>query len=95
MASCHFTPKRLLTAAPKDKTREVNQNPFTALLSTVVVFMYENWIMVAVTAEQKVANVDRFKRLAVVCFCCDWMIGTPASIVSSGRPTSRGYTYRW
>ena len=60
-----------MTAALRDKTSEVNQKPFTPLLSAVSVFVYENWIMVAVTAEQKVASVDRLSRLVVVCFCCD------------------------
>lgn len=55
----------------------MNQNPFTLLLSAESVFVYENCIIVAVTAEQKVASVDRFNRLVVVCFCCDWIIGTP------------------
>ena len=71
IACCHFTPRRLLTAALRDKTREVNQNPLTPLLSAVVVSPYENCIIVAVTAEQKVANVERFSKLVVVCFCCD------------------------
>ena len=65
-ACCHLTPNKLFTAALSDKTSDVNQNPFTLLPIVVSVVMYENCIIVAVTAEQKVASVDRLSRLVVV-----------------------------
>jgi hypothetical protein len=41
------------------KTREANQKQFTASATTEgVIGAYENWRVVAVTAEKKVATVD-------------------------------------
>lgn len=38
---------------------------------------YENWSVVAVTAEKNVATVDRLSRLLAPCFCANRMVGTP------------------
>lgn len=42
---------------------------------------YENWSVVAVTAEKNVATVDRLSRLLAPCFCANRMVGTPVEIV--------------
>ena len=34
---------------------------------------------VPVTAEKKVATVDRFNRFVAVCFCANRIVGTPTS----------------
>lgn len=43
-------------------TSDVNQNEFTALANGVSVISKENCMVVAVTAEKKVATVLRFSR---------------------------------
>ena len=68
MACFHVTPSRLLTAAPIENTSEMNQNPFTLLASKVSVWSKENCMVVAVTAEKKVATVDKLRRLFAACF---------------------------
>ena len=35
-------------------------------------------MVVAVTAEKKVATVDRLSKLAAACFCANRIVGTPA-----------------
>ena len=66
---------------PMLKTREVNQNAFTALAAALWVSAYENCRVVAVTAEKKVATVDRLSRLAAPCFCANRIVGTPIKLV--------------
>lgn len=62
IACFHVTPNRLLTAAPILKTSDVNQNVFTAFAMGVLVASNENCMVVAVTAEKKVATVDKFSK---------------------------------
>ena len=42
-------------------------------------------MVVAVTAEKKVAIVDRLSRFDEPCFCANRMVGTPARGTSGGR----------
>lgn len=68
-AACiHDSPRRLFTAALILNTRDVNQNAFTASSVKLEFDSNENCIMVAVTPENKVATVDRFKRFPAECF---------------------------
>jgi hypothetical protein len=59
IACFQVSPSKLLTAAAMLKTRDANQNELTASLMCVPVKLKENWRVVAVTAEKKVATVDR------------------------------------
>ena len=68
MACFHVNPRRLLTAAPIENTREVNQNPLTESARGSPVLSKENCSVVAVTAEKNVATVDKFSKLAAACF---------------------------
>ena len=68
IACFQVTPSRLFTAAPIEKTNDVNQKPLTLFCRELSVMVYENCIVVAVTAEKKVATVDRLSRLAAACF---------------------------
>ena len=68
MASFHVRPNKLFTAAPMLKTKDVNQNPLTLSPRGVPTFSNENCRVVAVTPENNVATVDRFRRLAAACF---------------------------
>lgn len=77
IACFHVSPRRLLTAAPMLKTRDVNQKPLTLLARLVFVDSKENCMVVAVTALKKVATVDRFSRFVAACFCAKRMVGTP------------------
>lgn len=77
IACFHVKPRRLLTAAPMLKTRDVNQNPLTEFFRGVSCWSNENCIVVAVTAEKKVATVDRFRRLLAAWSCAKRMVGTP------------------
>ena len=62
MACFHVTPRRLFTAAPMLNTSDVNQKEFTAFANAVSCMSNENCIVVAVTAEKKVATVLRLSR---------------------------------
>ena len=77
IACFHVRPNRLFTAAPMLNTRDVNQNEFTALASGVLVISNENCMVVAVTAEKKVATVLRLSRFWLACFCANRIVGTP------------------
>ena len=80
MACFHVSPSKLLTAAAMEKTSEANQKLFTKTDGTSSVgSVYENCMVVAVTAEKKVATVDRFKRFVAPCFCAKRIVGTPTS----------------
>ena len=72
-----MTPSRLFTADAMLKTRERNQKEFTASEICVPVWVKENCSVVAVTAEKKVATVDRLRRFAATCFCAKRMVGIP------------------
>lgn len=77
IACLHVSPSKLLTAAPTEKTSEVNQNPLTESDSGSPVLSKENCNVVAVTAEKNVATVERFNRLAAACFWANRIVGTP------------------
>ena len=77
IACFHVTPSKLFTAAPILNTNEVNQNEFTASASGLPVMSNENCIVVAVTAEKKVATVLRLRRFWLACFCANRIVGTP------------------
>lgn len=66
------------------KTIDVNQNAFTAFAATLPVSPYENCKLVEVTEEKKVAMAVRLSKLSVLCFCENWMVGTPG-ISSKGE----------
>lgn len=61
IACFQVSPSKLLTAAAMLKTREANQKLFTASLRGVPVESNENCKVVAVTAEKKVATVERLR----------------------------------
>ena len=75
-----MTPSKLFTAAPMLNTNDVNQNELTAFCSGLAVMLNENCIVVAVTAEKKVATVDKLRRLFAACFCALRIVGTPRGI---------------
>jgi hypothetical protein len=77
IACFQVSPSREFTAEAMLKTRLANQNAFTALASAECVSSKENCIVVAVTAEKKVATVDKFCKLAAPCFCPNRIVGTP------------------
>ena len=77
IACFHVSPRRLLTAAPILKTKEANQKQLTEFAIGVRPNSYENCIVVAVTAEKKVATVERLSRLFAPCSCANRMVGTP------------------
>ena len=88
IACFHVTPSRLLTAAPILNTSEVNQNEFTAFSNALSCISNENCIVVAVTAEKKVATVLRLSRFWLACFWAKRIVGTPISS-GSGLPLKR------
>lgn len=77
MACFQVSPSKLFTAAPMLKTRERNQKQFTELATELCSSSNENWRVVAVTAEKKVATVERLRRLEAPCFCANLIVGTP------------------
>ena len=77
IACFHVSPRRLLTAAPILKTKEANQKQLTEFAIGVRPNPYENCIVVAVTAEKKVATVERLSRLFAPCSCTNRIVGTP------------------
>jgi len=60
---------------------EVNQKPLTLSDSGVPFMSNEYCNVVAVTAEKKVATVERLSKLFAPCFCAKRMVGTPAMYV--------------
>ena len=80
MACFQVTPNRLLTAAAILNTMELNQKEFTASAIGVRLRAKENCKVVAVTAEKKVATVDRLRRFAAPCFCANRIVGTPRNV---------------
>jgi hypothetical protein len=68
MACFQVSPSKLFTAALILKTRDRNQKQFTALAIESFGSSNENWRVVAVTAEKKVATVDKLRRLVAPCF---------------------------
>lgn len=67
-ACVHDKPSKLLTAALILNTREVNQNAFAAPYNTVGGdAFHENWSIVAVTPENKVAIIERFSMMDSFC----------------------------
>jgi hypothetical protein len=68
MACFHVTPSKLFTAAAMLKTIEENHKLLTASLAGECSSSKENCRVVAVTAEKKVATVERLRRLFAPCF---------------------------
>jgi hypothetical protein len=68
MACFHVRPSRLLTAAAILNTRDVNQKPFTAFARDEWRDAKENCKQEAVTAEKKVAIVDKLSKFIAPCF---------------------------
>lgn len=68
IACFQVNPRRLLTAAAMLKTIEANQKQFTESAISVLSSAKENCRVVAVTAEKKVATVERLRRLFAPCF---------------------------
>ena len=61
-------PDRLLITDAMLNISDVNQNALTALPNLVVVCIYEYWIVVAVTADKKVAIVVKLMYLETSSF---------------------------
>ena len=81
MAGFQVKPSSELTAAAMLKTKDTNQKQLTATeTASFAGNTYENCIVVAVTAEKKVATVDKLRRLFAPCFCAKRMVGTPTSM---------------
>jgi len=75
------SPSKLLTAAAMLKTIEANQKQLTASETrSLGGSWYENCNVVAVTAEKKVATVERLRRLFAPCSWANRMVGTPTSM---------------
>lgn len=67
-----------MTAAAILKTREENQKQLTACdAGPLTSSSKENCRVVAVTAEKKVAIVERLSRLLEPCFWANRIVGTP------------------
>ena len=81
IACFQVRPSRLFTAAAMLKTREANQKQLTASDRLLWDRLKENCIVVAVTAEKKVATVERFRRLVAPCFWAKRIVGTPTYII--------------
>ena len=77
IACFHVSPRRLFTAAPILKTSEANQKALTVSAKRVRLRAKEACRVVAVTAEKKVATVERFRRLVAPCFWANRIVGTP------------------
>lgn len=78
MACFQVNPSRLLTAAAMLNTKEANQKLLTAAdRGSLGSSSYENCMVVAVTAEKKVAMVERLSRFVEPCFCAKRIVGTP------------------
>lgn len=78
IACFQVSPSRLLTAAAMLKTMLRNQKQLTETATgSWGDSPYENCRVVAVTAEKKVATVDRLRRFVAPCFCANRMVGTP------------------
>lgn len=60
------------------KTSDRNQNELTASDRGLPTSSNENWRVVAVTAEKKVATVVRLRRLFAACFCAKRIVGIPS-----------------
>jgi hypothetical protein len=80
MACFHVSPSRLLTAAAILKTSDANQKPFTAFAVGDPREAKEYCKQVAVTAEKKVAIVDKFNKFIAACFCAKRIVGTPDTV---------------
>lgn len=78
MACFQVNPSKLFTAAAMLNTKDANQKLLTAAARGLARSnSYENCMVVAVTAEKKVAIVERLRRFAEPCFCANRMVGTP------------------
>jgi hypothetical protein len=58
-------------------TIEANQRELTESVTRLRGKLYENCIVVAVTAEKKVATVDRLSKLFTPCSWANRIVGTP------------------
>lgn len=80
IAWVHVSASRLLIAELMLKTKEMNQKALTAFASLPVFTVYENWNIVAVTPEKKVATVARSSKPFAECFCDEDIVGIPAKV---------------
>lgn len=93
MACFQVSPSRLLTAAAILNTRDVNQKPFTAFAMDELRDAKEYCKQVAVTAEKKVAIVDRLSKFIAPCFWAKRIAGTPVGMLRIKKITLwRGLT---
>ena len=59
------------------KTSEANQNALTTFAAGLLVSLYENCRLVAVTEDKKVATADRFSRFSAARVCANRIAGIP------------------
>lgn len=86
MACFQVSPNKLLTAAAMLKTREANQKQLTASAKGVPRMLNENCNVVAVTAEKKVATVERLSLRD----CCKQGPGTMVTLTGKCQYVKEG-----